>query len=505
MIRLDEEQNLIEEICRKLQINKDQVENYQILKRSLDARIRNRLVWQYSLLVQLLDSHISHPDLLDFIEQQPYITPLHKLFDQHPIIIGAGPAGLFCALGLVEKGLKPLIFDQGDCIEDRDIKIRKFRQEGILDDQSNIQFGEGGAGAYSDGKLTARNQDYYSHKVYQYLVKFGADPDILINAHPHLGTDKLRNIIKEIRKYLLDMGCKFFWNHKLEDLTINQGKVASLKINGETYQPEIIILAPGNAARELFKLLAVKVPMESKVFAVGYRIEHKQDFIDKLFYGEKTDITLTGAAEYRIKVQSGGRSVYSFCMCPGGIIVNAASEAGGIVTNGMSWSKRNGKFSNAALVTPVNITESAKDILAGVRFQEMIEAECYNISGSYCAPAQDGLDFVENKLTRKIRKTTCLPGIISANLADIYPLEITSALRKALLYWDKRYNGFAREGLLVAPETRTSSPVRILRNPGTGQCLGAENLFPIGEGSGYAGGIISSAADGIKLFALMKY
>jgi uncharacterized protein len=503
-IPVEKSLDIEKEICTKLKLESQKLTSYSVRRRSLDARRRNNLVWQYTALIEISGNYPSHPDLLDFKEKLPSIEPTQKLNDRQPLIVGAGPAGLFAALGLVEKGLCPIIFDQGETIEDRDISIKKFWQKGILDTDSNVQNGEGGAGTFSDGKLTSRKQDYYTSKVLEYLVRFGADPDILINAHPHLGTDKLKLIISAIREFLVQKGCEFKWKHRLEDITIASGKVIDVTINGDKYKPEVLILAPGNASRELFRLLAYKIPMQSKPFAVGFRIEHEQEFINYLFYGEKTNIALTGAAEYRIKAKIGEKSVFSFCMCPGGIVVNAASENNGLVTNGMSWSKRKGKYANSAIVTPVDATVFGKDPLAGMQFQEMIEKKCFQLTDSYLAPVQRAAHFVYKQKDKMPIHSTFLPGTITTDLHKIYSKEITLAISQALKYWDKRYKGFAAKGVLIAPETRTSSPVRIMRQPNW-QSEGAENLFPIGEGAGYAGGIISSAAEGLKLSARFEY
>ncbi|MCF7911861.1 MAG: hypothetical protein K9M99_05000 [Candidatus Cloacimonetes bacterium] len=503
-IPVDKTLDIEKEICTKLQLGHQELVSCEIRRKSLDARRRNNLVWQYSALIEVKGEYPSHPDLLEFKEKLPYIEIDQKLNDKQPVIIGAGPAGLFAALALADKGFCPIIFDQGDTIIEREASIRNFWQKGILDTQSNVQNGEGGAGTFSDGKLTSRNQDFYTHKVLEYLVQFGASPDILINAHPHLGTDKLKLIVTAIREYLVDKGCEFHWKHKLEDITVENGGVRDITINGEKYSPEIVILAPGNAARELFRMLANKIPLQSKPFAVGFRIEHEQEFINYLFYGDKTNIDITGAAEYRIKAAIGNKSVFSFCMCPGGIVVNAASEKNGLVTNGMSWSKRKGKYANSAIVTPIDEKTFGSEPLAGMQYQEMIEKKCFKLTSSYLAPVQRAIDFIYKPKNKMPVPTTFLPGTITTDLNKIYESGITRTIGEALKYWNKRYKGFATKGVLIAPETRTSSPVRILRQPNM-QSEGAENLYVIGEGAGYAGGIISSAAEGLKLVARFEY
>ncbi|MDP8221648.1 MAG: hypothetical protein P9X26_09890 [Candidatus Stygibacter frigidus] len=504
-IPIEQNQDIEKEIYRKLKLHGNEIVSWKVIRKSLDARKRNHLVWQYNALIEISGNYPVNPDLLEYKEKLPYIKPGIILHDNQPVIVGAGPAGLFAALALVEKGYKPILYDQGELVTERDKKVKQFWQKGILDSESNIQNGEGGAGTYSDGKLTSRKQDYYTIKVLEYLVRFGADPDILINAHPHLGTDKLKLIMSAIREFLMLSGCEFNWKHKLEDITVAFGKVRDITINGEKYKPEILILAPGNAARDVFRMLADKIPLQAKPFAVGFRIEHQQEFINYLFYGEKTSIALTGAAEYRIKAQAGGKSVFSFCMCPGGIVVNAASENKGLVTNGMSWSKRKGKYANAAIVTVVDEAVFGKEPLAGMKFQQEIEKKCYQQTDSYLAPVQRAEDFIANKKNKMPVRSTFLPGTVSTDLHKIYNREITLTICQALKYWNKRYKGFASEGTLIAPETRTSSPVRIIRDTDYWHSTGAENLYPIGEGAGYAGGIVSSAAEGLKLCAKLEY
>lgn len=471
-------------------------ESLKIHRRSLDARKRNHLLWQYNLIVETKGKIPQHPDILEYHEPEAYIKTARKLGDRHPFIIGAGPAGLFCALAMVEKGLEPWIFEQGDMIPQRDMKLKKFMRTAELDTQSNIQFGEGGAGTYSDGKLTARNRDFYSRKVFEYLVKFGADEKILIESNPHLGTDALKKIIINMREYIKSKGGLFFWGHQLEDIYVSNGKVKKVTINGMGYVPEILVIAPGNSARKLYRILSEKVKLESKAFAVGFRIEHTQEYLNALFYGEKTPIELTGAASYRIKGKFDNRGVYSFCMCPGGVIVNGASQTGGVVTNGMSYSQRAGKYGNSAIVCQVDKRDYGSGALDGMLFQERIEKFAFR--DKYRLPVQSGKNFLLNKKENKILPDKYKPGSYNANINDIFPGVISSALQKAMIYFDKRYSGFTREGILAAPETRTSAPLRIVRDHVLLNSIDAENLYPAGEGAGYAGGIISSAADGYK-------
>ncbi len=492
-------------ISKKLKLPLNSINNIKVIRRSLDARKKNNLKFNYTILTELPAKYLKNPDVLEYISPKPYIQVQRKLSSKNPFIIGAGPAGLFAALALVEKGFKPHIFERGDKIEDRINKVSDFWQKSILDEESNVQFGEGGAGTFSDGKLTSRKIDYYTNQVTKYLIQFGADQNISYEALPHLGTDKLRKIILNIRKHLESKDCKFVWNHKLENMEIENNKISTVTINGEIHNPEIVILAIGNAARDTFEMLSQKTEMESKPFAVGFRIEHSQDFINEAFYGEKTDFTITGPATYRLTTQDGKRGIYSFCMCPGGFVIPASSEKGGLVLNGMSFQKRNNEFANAAIVVTVNEVDYGQGIIAGIEFQRKIEKKSFKLDNPYFAPVQKALDFINNKTNDSIPKTSYLPEIISSDLNSSFPPAITKTLKTGLNSFEKRIPGFIEKGILLAPETRTSSPVRILRNKETFESTTISNLFPIGEGSGYAGGIMSSAADGFKVGSIFEF
>ncbi|NQV19737.1 MAG: hypothetical protein HQ534_14505 [Armatimonadetes bacterium] len=493
------------QMSKKLKLPLNSINNFKVIQRSIDARKKNNLKFNYTILTELPSKYLKNPDVLEYKYPEPYIQTHRKLSSKNPFIIGAGPAGLFAALALVEKGFQSYIFERGDKIEDRIKRVSDFWQKGILDEESNVQFGEGGAGTFSDGKLTSRKSDYYTNQVTKYLIQFGADQKISYEALPHLGTDTIRDIVLNIRKYLEEKGCKFFWRNKLENLNIENDKITSVRINGKEYKPEIIILAIGNSARDTFEMLSQKTEMESKPFAVGFRIEHSQDFINEAFYGEKTDFTITGPASYRLTAQDGKKGIYSFCMCPGGFVIPASSEKDGLVLNGMSFLKRDNKFANAAIVVTVNEVDFGQGILAGMKFQRKIEKKCFQSDHPYVAPAQKGLDFMNNNTNDSLSETSYKPGIIFKDLNNILPSNIIKALITGLNSFEKRISGFANKGILLAPETRTSSPVRILRDKVTFESATISNLYPIGEGSGYAGGIMSSAADGFKVGSVFAY
>lgn len=500
VIPVSKEIDLKEVLAKKLRTRS--IEKIQVLRRSLDARKKNNLKFNYTILTELSAKFLKNPDVLEYKNPEPYIQIQRQLSNKNPFIIGAGPAGLFAALSLVENGFQPFIFERGDKIENRIKRVSDFWQKGILDEESNVQFGEGGAGTFSDGKLTSHKSDYYTNQVTKYLIKFGADQKISYEALPHLGTDGLRKIVINIRKYLEDKGCKFFWRNKLENLNIENDQITSVRINGKEYNPEIVILAIGNSARDTFEMLSNKIEMESKPFAVGFRIEHSQGFINEAFYGDKNDFNITGPATYRLTAQEGKRGIYSFCMCPGGSVIPASSQKNGLVLNGMSFQKRNNEFANSAIVVTVNETDYGQGILAGMEFQRKIEKKCFKVDIPYFAPAQKAFDFLNNETNDSVPTTSYLPGIISSDLNSIFPPGITKTLKTGLNSFEKRIPGFTGKGILLAPETRTSSPVRILRNKETFKSATVSNLYPIGEGSGYAGGIMSSAADGYKLGCL---
>ena len=497
LIPISREVDIKKAVSKKLRIKN--FGEFKVLRRSLDARKKNDLKYNYTVLADLPAKYLSHHDVLEYKKPEPFIQPHNKLSNENPFIIGAGPAGLFAALSLVEKGFKPFIFERGEKVEDRTNKVDHFWKTGNLDENSNVQFGEGGAGTFSDGKLTSRNRDFYTNKVFEQLVQFGADKNIKIEALPHLGTDGLKKIVVNIREFLKSKGCKFFFNHKLENIEIENEKVKEITINEQPYSPEILILAIGNSARDTFEMLSQKIITENKPFAVGFRIEHPQDFINKALYGKKTDINISGPASYRLTAKYESKSIYSFCMCPGGFTVGAASEKEHLVLNGMSLLNRGNEFANSGIVVTVNEADYGTKLLAGLEFQRKIESLSFDKANPYFAPFQTAQDFLLNKESTTRIKTSYLPGIVAKDLNSLLPVKLSDSIKSALHRFDKQATGFISTGVLLAPETRTSSPVKFPRERDTMNSDGLENLYIIGEGSGFAGGIISSAADGYKL------
>jgi len=503
-IPIEDEIDLKGLVAAKFRIPASSVEGLRIMRKALDARKKNHLKYNFTLIVDSLPE-IEHPDIINYKEPQPYISPARKLKDPNPFIIGAGPAGLFTALGLVEQNLKPMIFDRGESLDQRIPKVKEYWSKGILDEDSNVQFGEGGAGTFSDGKLTARNRDFYSNRIIEYLIRFGADSKISYEALPHLGTDKLRKIITNIRIYLQEKGCRFHWNSKLSDMVIQDGKLKHAVINDQTYSPEALFLATGNAAREIFVTLDKYQAVSSKPFAVGVRIEHSQNYIDQAFYGDKMDLSITGPATYRLTANNKGRGTYTFCMCPGGYVIGAASGSEHLVVNGMSFSDRNNQYANSAIVVSVTEKDFGANNLAGMHFQQKIEKKCFITARNYTAPAQAARDFVNGRATSRSFRNSFRPSVNRIDINPLFPPFLSQELNFALTQFNKRVPGFIDKGILIAPETRTSSPVRINRDKSRFNSLVANNLFPVGEGSGYAGGIISSAVDGYKISKIFYY
>ncbi len=499
IVPLSSHPDYLQAAAAKLRIPAEELTGCTVLRRSLDARKRNQLKWIYTLLVDFRKTPNPHPDLDAYTIKPLDELPVTKLSSENPVIIGAGPAGLFTAVAMVENGLKPWIFDRGDAMADRVQQVENFWRTGELDPESNAQFGEGGAGTFSDGKLTARSRDGFSNNVFETFIRFGAPEDISIDSHPHLGSDGIRAIIVRMRNWLEEQGCKFFWRHKLEDVTFQNERITQLRVGDMTLSPEVVVIALGNSARDTFEMLHERgIRIEAKPFAVGFRIEHPRQFIDEAFYGDKTDFSLSGAATYRMTAKSGNYGVYTFCMCPGGEVIAAASEPQCQVTNGMSLANREAYFSNSAVVVTVGDRDFGSKPLDGIAFQRMIEKRCYNEQMPYFAPSQPAGDFCGTK-KGSLAHNSYRPGTYNHDLRTIYPKVLSKAIQVGLKYFEHRVPGFVGKGLLIAPETRTSSPVRILRRKDNNASVNCENLFPIGEGSGYAGGIVSSATDGYRL------
>lgn len=445
-----------------------------------------------------------------FIDEEPdQIVDFNPQFvgNSQPVaIIGAGPAGLYAALRALELGLKPIIFERGKDVRSRRRDLAKLNKEGVVNEDSNYCFGEGGAGTYSDGKLYTRSKKRGDVlKAMQWLVHFGADPDILVDAHPHIGTNKLPQLIVAMRETIIRFGGEVHFESKLTDIIVNNGSIEAIVINGGKELPfQDLILATGHSARDIFELLHSKgIRIEAKPFALGVRIEHSQELIDKIQYHGRVNDDFLPPASYSLVEQIDGRGVYSFCMCPGGIIAPCATSPGEVVTNGWSPSKRNNPYSNSGIVVsvgPEDFPGREKDPLVCLDFQKEIEQKCFEAAGGpQKVPAQRMLDFVQKKKSVDFPRSSYQPGVVSVELDKVLPPMIADRLRKAFVAFGRKMNGYlTNDAVLHAPESRTSSPISIPRDPDSCEHVEIKGLYPCAEGAGYAGGIISAAIDGMK-------
>ncbi len=469
-----------------------------LVKRSIDARSR-----QIKVNLRVKFDIIPLKETSWDLPQYPQVTNTESV-----VIIGAGPAGLFAALTLLEHGFKPVIFERGKDVRARRHDLASINKSGIVNPESNYCFGEGGAGTYSDGKLYTRSDKRGNiSKVLELFVRFGASPEILIEAHPHIGTNKLPKIITQMRNTIIDAGGEIHFNTKVTDIKTSFGKVTGVQLNGDTdFNCSNVILATGHSARDIFELLhRNQILIEAKPFALGVRIEHPQQIIDRMQYHCDDRGQYLPPSSYALVQQVNGRGVYSFCMCPGGIIAPCATAPGEVVTNGWSPSKRNNPFANSGFVVSVELkdTKPFEDYgpLAALQFQKATEQLCYDAAGgNQKAPAQRLVDFVDGKLSSRLPDCSYQPGLTSVHLKNVLPQFIAGHIKQALIQIKStKREYFTNEAVLVAPESRTSSPVKIPRDATTLQHVQIAGLFPCGEGAGYAGGIVSAAMDGMRI------
>lgn len=504
-IHKDQESEIQKEI-EKLGIQKENIESIHYSRRSIDSRKKQDIKFVYSIELvlknKIIESSSSKWKEVKEIEKLKRL-PLYPKKEIY--IVGSGPAGLFAAYRLAEYGYIPIVIERGEKIEERDKTTERFIKTSILDPNSNIQFGEGGAGTYSDGKLNTRVKSEYIDTIFQLLVKFGAPEEILWNYKPHVGTDILKVVVKNIREAILKMGGKFYFNTLLEDLVIKNGELVGIWIekNGleEYIETNQLILAIGHSSRDTYRMLRTRgVAMEAKAFAMGARIEHPRREIDRMQYGKDANHPLLEAATYAVTYNnfSEKRGTFSFCMCPGGVIVNAASQMGGTLVNGMSYSTRNGKFSNSAIVVGIKEHEFGEDIFSGMCFQESLEKKAYDMIGDYGAIYQNVWDFLKNRRSKQEIESSYQMQKTSCRMEELFLEVITENLRAALSYWGKNKDFISKNVNLIAPETRTSAPIKIVRDM-KGESVNVKGLYPIGEGAGYAGGITSAAVDGMKI------
>ncbi len=484
----------------------------RISSKSLDARRGKQLSWIINADVELKNesafaknakAEIVYP----FVKKEYVFPPVTKVTSFRPVVVGFGPAGIFCSLLLAQSGYKPIIVERGDEMEKRAEKVSLFNATGSLDTESNIQFGEGGAGAFSDGKLTTliKDKDNRCAYVLEQFVLFGAPDEILYLSHPHIGTDLLRGVITNIREHIKKLGGEFRFGCRLTDIEIDGDAITGVMLNGsEKIVTDSVFLCIGHSARDTFEMLASKeIEMEQKPFSVGVRIEHRQKDINKARYHSFASSPFLPNAEYKAVAHTkNGRALYTFCMCPGGRVVAAASEKNGVVTNGMSFHSRDGENANSALLVSVEKTDiGGGKPLDGVEFQRKLEQKAYEIGGGdYKAPAQTVGDFLKGRKTNAFGSVTpTYPrGVTGADLNDVLPPFVCETLKEGIKLLDNRIPGFASsDAVLTGVESRSTCPVRCVRDPYTMQTK-IKGLYPAGEGAGYAGGIMSAASDGIK-------
>lgn len=490
---------LFEKIYKKYKINKNDVTERRIIKKSIDARNKADIFYNYSVELECKNENkIKNVQIVK--KEEPFKIIVNRKSSKRPVIIGAGPAGLFSALTLAQNGIKPIIIEQGKTVDERKKDVEEFQKTGKLNTLSNVQFGEGGAGTFSDGKLTSGIHNPLCKIVLKEFYNFGAPEQILYINKPHIGTDNLINIIRNMRNEIIKLGGEFLFNEKVTDFEFENSKVTAV-ICGKRIETDTVILAIGHSARSTFEKLYEKgVKMEKKNFSIGVRIEHKQSMINKSQYGEITKLKLP-PAEYKMAYHGENRSCYTFCMCPGGTVIASSSEPETIVTNGMSVYARNGENANSAVL--VNATPNdfkGESPLEGMYFQKDLEQKAFKLGGSnYNAPIQRFEDFENNVKSTHIGeiKPTYKPGVTLSNLNEILPDFISKTLIEGIKYFDKSIKGFAHpDAILTGVETRSSSPVQITRNENKQSNI--KGLYPCGEGAGYAGGIMSAAVDGIK-------
>jgi uncharacterized protein len=503
---------LLAKISSALQVKADDIQNIEIVRKSLDARRNKPPQFVYVLKIAFYKNINLQREFNKGIQllkteniQENQSVPSTSSLHLPVVIIGSGPAGLFASYFLAFNGIPSLILERGTPLEQRMKDVDTFWRTGFLNTRSNVFFGEGGAGTFSDGKLTARSKNPSQHWVKKILVDMGASPDILIDAKPHIGTDKLRQIIVRLRSKLINMGCRIEFNAQVTDFIIEHKKIKAIILNNQQeIKTNHLILAIGQSAEDTYaKLFERDVAMEAKPFAMGLRIEHSQELINSIQYGKWHHHPQLPPAEYFVKASLPelNRSVYTFCMCPGGSVIGCSAFPGTLITNGMSNAQRSGPYANSAVVVNVRVDDFAGTIdpLAGLAFRKIWEQKAFVQGGSnYCAPAQKTTDYLKNKISDKLSRTSFLPGLQSADLHQVLPEFAGIALKQGICEFDKNMSGFvSEESILIGVETRTSSPLRICRGK-DGQSTSVRGIYPCGEGAGYAGGIISSAVDGIK-------
>jgi uncharacterized FAD-dependent dehydrogenase len=512
-LHLDEpEAELSQHLARLLGFSADELPPWRILRKSLDARDKDDLRFVYS-------AEVTVPNDEDALERarrsrpprdirlEPYSEPPFTMpppgqrpLGRRPVIVGSGPGGLVAGYFLAQQGFQPLILERGQAVRDRIRDVRAFEEGGPFDPESNYLFGEGGAGTFSDGKLTCRGSGPDVRRVLELFAECKGRPSVVYEARPHLGSNRLPAVVKAIRRRILDMGGEIHFSCRVEDVDLRDGQVCGVFTSSGYIPTEAVILAVGHSARDTYAMLLRRgVPMARKAFQMGVRIEQPQESVNRVQYGPARLEEKLGAADYTL-IAHGRHDLFTFCMCAGGQVIPSVSEAGYFCTNGMSLSRRASPFANSGLVVTVPLEEfPGEDVLAGVRLQQTYERRAYELTrDEYCCPIQAARDFLENRLSGPM-PSSYERGVVPANIAELVPPFLGRALRDGLPALDRRWHGrFLRDAVLVGPEARGSAPVRIVRDETTRESPGAAGLYPVGEGAGYAGGIVSAAVDGLR-------
>ncbi len=512
-VLLDNDTSIHKLAAKRLKIPPQAVLEVVIVRKALDARRKSNISFVYTLDVktalpngQILARLKGDKDISVVPEYKPEVIAVGKMKLEHPpVVVGLGPAGMLAALTLAQHGYKPIVLERGRNIEQRTRDVSKFWQTGQFDANSNVQFGEGGAGTFSDGKLTTRVNDPLMRQVLDIFIKAGAPAEIAYLHKPHIGTDKLRDVVKHIRQEIIALGGQVEFEAQVTDIDIKDGQLKGLVVNENRYVAcSAALFGIGHSARDTYEMLHQRgIAMEAKAFAIGVRIEHSQEVIDASQYGQAAGHPQLTAADYALvyHAKDTGRTAYSFCMCPGGLVVAAASEKGGVVTNGMSLYDRASGIANSALVVNVTPEDFGSHILDGIHFQRKYEQLAFSLGGSqYYAPVQTVGDFLAGTTGSKAfgTKPSYKPGVVAADLRQCLPQFVTDTLAQALPEFERKIKGFAHpEAIMTGVETRTSAPVRIVRKSDY-TSFSTEGFYPIGEGAGYAGGIMSAALDGLN-------